>query len=300
MSYHLSVSFPSPGRGQSCVEVCDVDKLILDLCHNPPPPALWPCSLSLRGIALQWISNTCYQQKTHSLSLWHTFCAYFPWPAYAHTQHNSHRGLPPTHTHTHTHTSRRECFMHWLPNWAATEERDAGGRREMQTVRDRGITDRSRLRPIYRRRRDKARRGTEEETHSVNTYWWREQGRKGNAEIGRETGLVQQRGREWIVVKEAGGGLMGWHWSLGAAGSWARWRLVAADRCSTLPAVDRSSKSASPPSQVGPSLLSVLPQYCHDTDPCAQIDRSVGLCVYTTWVTHLAKKVNRAWCVTVP
>ncbi len=91
---------------------------------------------------------------------------------------------------------------------------------------------------------------------------------------------------------------MGWHWSLGAAGSWARWRLVAADRCSTHPAVDRSSKSASPPSQVCPSLLSVLLLYRHDTDSYIQIDRSID--VYTTWVTHLAKKVNRAWCVSVP
>lgn len=80
------------------------------------PPSLWPCSLSLRGIALQWISNTLseqHAQKTHTLSLWHTFYAYFQ------TGKVSPRPAPP-----HSHTNRRECFVLSLTAWAATEERE--------------------------------------------------------------------------------------------------------------------------------------------------------------------------------
>lgn len=63
--------------------------------------------------------------------------------------------------------------MHSLTDWAATEEREreAGGRREMETARDRGIT--KKRRQTDRRRRDKVCRGTEE-THSVNCNWWKD------------------------------------------------------------------------------------------------------------------------------
>lgn len=87
---------------------------------------------------------------------------------------------------------------------------------------------------------------------------------------------------------------MRWHWSVGAAGSWARWRLVAADRCSTPPAVDRSSKCASPPSQVCPSpALLCYASTAPSWDGPLHSDRQELIGVDTTWVTRLAKKVTR-------
>lgn len=97
------------------------------------PPSLWPCSLSLPGIALQWLSNTLSEQhtrKTHTLSLWHTFYAYF------HIGKLSLRPAPPhTHTHTHSYQSQRVlcAFTDWLgSDWRERERLVGGGRWRQQ------------------------------------------------------------------------------------------------------------------------------------------------------------------------
>lgn len=57
----------------------------------------------------------------------------------------------------HTHTNRRKCFVHSLTGQLLKRERErereAGGRREMETARDRGITKRSRPRQIEKKKR---------------------------------------------------------------------------------------------------------------------------------------------------
>lgn len=112
------------------------------------PVPVWHCLT----VAQQYIPPATYThtQKTHTLSLWHTFCAYF----HSHSEHSgkhSPRPVPPPPVHpTHTHTNRRECFVHSLTYWAATEEREREGGWWEEGDGDRGITKRSREEEIRR------------------------------------------------------------------------------------------------------------------------------------------------------
>ncbi len=156
--YHLSVThLMAESRAVLNCEMCITWSLI-HATRQLSPPSLWPCSPALCGIALQWLSNTLSwqrTQKTHALSLWHTFCAYFHGPGHTHTagkaQRLSHRGLPPTHSYQ---SQRVLCaFTDWLGSYWGERAREAGGRREMETARDRGITKRSRPRQIGKKMR---------------------------------------------------------------------------------------------------------------------------------------------------
>lgn len=96
-------------RAELCWTARCVDRgVIRDLCHraalDPPRSdlAARPC-VALPYSASAVLSPSAKHKKTHTLSLWHTFCAYFHRPGLSHTHRHTH-----THTwtsmHTHTHS----------------------------------------------------------------------------------------------------------------------------------------------------------------------------------------------------
>lgn len=71
MSCLLSVRSPSDGREQTCVELCDVDKLILDLCHQATLNTPTSCDLAARPcVALPYSGSAIHspsRRLTHCL-----------------------------------------------------------------------------------------------------------------------------------------------------------------------------------------------------------------------------------------
>lgn len=181
-SPHLScLSFTHPIVWSSAVQKCATwlkRSSIHATGHNPPPqPTSW-CDLAARPcVALPYSGSATHSpshaQKTRTLSLWHTFCAFFHRTGHTHT-HNvgKHTGKlreacpppshPPTHTTTHTYThthilipvAEGALCIHWLigQRLRRGSERLLGGGRwrqqeteglERQTETDRGEGDKS-------------------------------------------------------------------------------------------------------------------------------------------------------------
>lgn len=108
-------------------------------------------ALTLQPVPL-WNHLTVYQQyvipatnahtHTHTLSMWHTFCAYFHW----HTQHIRTLSLRPAPPNPYTLIPIAESALciHWLAGQLLERESKTGGRGKMETARHRNIRKRSR------------------------------------------------------------------------------------------------------------------------------------------------------------
>lgn len=124
---------------------------------NSHPPrcdlAARPCvALPYSGSAIHSPSN---QHKRHTHCLCDTHSVHFFTDPHTHTHTVGKLLLRPAPPHTHTNC--RKCFVHSLTGQLLKRERgrerEAGGRREMETARDRGITKRSRPRQIDKKKR---------------------------------------------------------------------------------------------------------------------------------------------------
>lgn len=81
--------------------------------------------------AIRYPSNKRAHTHTHTLSMWHTFCAYFHW----HTQHIrtlSLRPAPPTPTHSYQSQRVLCAFTDWLGSYWRERARLVGGGRWRQ------------------------------------------------------------------------------------------------------------------------------------------------------------------------
>lgn len=117
-SKHTNIVFITGG----CTSLLRTQFLIQSLGHwaTLSPTLLWPCSLPFCSIALQRVSIRLCQplaQKTHTLTLWHTFCAYLS-PTHTSRRHRETQAdaCPP-----HTQLQRALCAF---TGWAAIEHRE--------------------------------------------------------------------------------------------------------------------------------------------------------------------------------